>query len=121
MRIFLLAAVSALASSPAGAAISGAALAADKPMYGAWGVDLTAGDKAVKPGDDFNKYANGAWEKKTTIPADQAPAGVGYDVYNRSQDQLRTWSRRPTPRRRSAASTRASSTKPRSSRSTTRR
>ena len=83
MRIFLLAAVSAVA-------ISGAALAADKPMYGAWGVDLTARDTAVKPGDDFNKFANGAWEKKTTIPADQASAGVGYDVYNRSQDQLRT-------------------------------
>lgn len=83
MRIFLLAAVSALA-------ISGAAVAADKPMYGAWGVDLTARDLAVKPGDDFNKYANGAWEKKTTIPADQASAGVGYDVFNRSQDQLRT-------------------------------
>jgi putative endopeptidase len=83
MRIFLLAAVSAVA-------ISGAALAADKPMYGAWGVDLTARDLAVKPGDDFNKYANGAWEKKTTIPADQASAGVGYDVFNRSQDQLRT-------------------------------
>ena len=83
MRIFLLAAVSA-------AAISGGALAADKPMYGAWGVDLTARDLTVKPGDDFNKYANGAWEKKTTIPADQSSAGMGYDVYNRSQDQLRT-------------------------------
>ena len=63
MRIFLLAAVSAVA-------ISGAALAADKPMYGAWGVDLTARDTAVKPGDDFNKFANGSWEKRTTIPAD---------------------------------------------------
>lgn len=83
MRIFLLAAVSAVA-------ISGVAAAADKPMYGAWGVDLTARDLAVKPGNDFNKYANGAWEKRTTIPADQASAGVGYDVYNRSQDQLRT-------------------------------
>ncbi len=83
MRIFLLAAVSAVA-------ISGAALAADKPMYGAWGVDLTARDTAVKPGDDFNKFANGSWEKRTTIPADQPSAGVGYDVFNRSQDQLRT-------------------------------
>jgi putative endopeptidase len=83
MRIFLLAAVSAVA-------ISGAALAADKPMYGAWGVDLTARDTAVKPGDDFNRHANGAWEKRTTIPADQASAGVGYDVFNRSQEQLRT-------------------------------
>jgi len=83
MRIFLLAAVSA-------AAISGAALAAEKPMYGAWGVDLTSRDLAVKPGNDFNKYANGGWEKRTTIPADQPSAGVGYDVFNRSQDQLRT-------------------------------
>jgi putative endopeptidase len=83
MRILLLAAVSVVA-------ISGSAFAADKPMYGAWGVDLTGRDAAVKPGDDFNKYANGAWEKRTTIPADQGSAGVGYDVYNRSQDQLRT-------------------------------
>jgi putative endopeptidase len=83
MRIFLLAAVSAVA-------ISGSAFAADKPMYGTWGVDLTSRDLTVKPGDDFNKFANGAWEKRTTIPADQASAGVGYDVYNRSQDQLRT-------------------------------
>ena len=83
MRIFLLAAVSVVA-------ISSAAIAADKPMYGAWGVDLTARDTTVKPGDDFNRYANGAWEKRTTIPADQPSAGVGYDVFNRSQDQLRT-------------------------------
>jgi putative endopeptidase len=88
MRIFLLAAVSTVAIS--GVAISGAAFAADKPMYGTWGVDLTSRDLTVKPGDDFNKFANGAWEKRTTIPADQASAGVGYDVFNRSQDQLRT-------------------------------
>ena len=83
MRIFLLAAVSV-------AAISGPAFAADKPLYGAWGVDLTSRDLTVKPGNDFNKFANGGWEKKTTIPADQASAGVFNDIYNRSQDQLRT-------------------------------
>ena len=87
MRLFLLAAVSALAIS------STAALAADPPakaMYGDWGVDLTAGDRSVSPGADFDKYANGAWAARTQIPDDQASAGVGYDVYNRSQDQLRT-------------------------------
>ena len=86
MRMILLAAVSVLAIS------STAAFAADpaKPMYGAWGVDLTAGDPKVSPGTDFDKYANGAWEARTEIPADQGSAGVGYDVYNRSQDQLRT-------------------------------
>ena len=69
-----------------------AAFAAEpaKPMYGSWGVDLTARDQSVKPGDNFDKYVNGAWEARTEIPSDQASAGAGYDVYNRSQDQLRT-------------------------------
>ncbi|MBW8858154.1 MAG: peptidase M13, partial [Caulobacter sp.] len=90
MRLFLLAAVSAVALSTT---LSAAALAADPPakaMYGDWGVDLTAGDRSVSPGTDFDKYANGAWAARTQIPDDQASAGVGYDVYNRSQDQLRT-------------------------------
>ncbi len=69
--------------------LAGAAMAAGKPVYGAWGVDLTARDTTVKPGDDFNRYANGAWDDRTQIPADQGSAGPGYDVYNQSQDQLR--------------------------------
>ena len=36
------------------------------------GVDLAAMDKGVAPGDDFNAYANGAWEKATEIPADKS-------------------------------------------------
>ena len=27
------------------------------------GIDLAAIDKSVKPGFDFDKYANGSWEK----------------------------------------------------------
>ncbi|TCS16032.1 M13 family metallopeptidase [Caulobacter sp. BK020] len=91
MRMFLLAAVSAIALSTTVSAAP--AFAADPParaMYGDWGVDLTAGDRSVSPGTDFDKYANGAWAARTQIPDDQASAGVGYDVYNRSQDQLRT-------------------------------
>jgi len=49
-----------------------------KPMYGAWGFDLTAMDRAVKPGDDFNHYANGAWLARTTIPADKPIASLRY-------------------------------------------
>jgi putative endopeptidase len=61
-----------------------------KPLhFGSWGVDLTARDMAVKPGDDFDNYANGGWRARTEIPADQASAGVDYDVYNLTQDQLR--------------------------------
>jgi putative endopeptidase len=91
MRIVLLAAVSAFAlTATAFAAEPVNAPSSDKPMYGAWGVDLTAGDAKVSPGTNFDKYANGAWEARTEIPGDQASAGVGNDVYNRSQDQLRT-------------------------------
>ncbi|MDP3783225.1 MAG: M13 family metallopeptidase, partial [Sphingopyxis sp.] len=57
--------------------------------FGKWGVDLDARDTSVKPGDDFDKYANGAWFARTEIPSDQASAGVGYDVYNLTQRQLR--------------------------------
>jgi len=88
MRNLLLAATSAIAMSVAVSAACAAEPA--KPMYGAWGVDLTARDTTVTPGADFNKHANGAWQARTEIPADQGSAGVGYDVFNRSQDQLRT-------------------------------
>ena len=80
-------------SSPAFAEQGTAATATvtePKPLhFGSWGVDLTARDMAVKPGDDFDNYANGGWRAKTEIPADQASAGVDYDVYNLTQDQLR--------------------------------
>ena len=73
-----------------GAAAAAASVADPKPLhFGSWGVDLTARDTSVKPGDDFDMYANGGWKAKTEIPADQASAGVDYDVFNLTQDQLR--------------------------------
>src|SRR5579863_8060419 len=57
--------------------------------FGTWGVDLTAMDRTVNPGDDFDRYVNGAWAAKTEIPADQASAGVAYDLINLSQEQIR--------------------------------
>ncbi|MEL0155815.1 M13 family metallopeptidase [Sphingopyxis sp.] len=81
------------AGAPLVAATDAAAGAEDgslKPLtFGSWGVDLSARDPSVKPGDDFDKYANGAWFARTEIPADQASAGVDYDVYNLTQRQLR--------------------------------
>ena len=68
---------------------SGAGEGSLKPLaFGTWGVDLGARDTSVKPGDDFDKYANGGWFARTEIPADQAAAGVDYDVYNLTQRQL---------------------------------
>ncbi|HTX24869.1 MAG TPA: M13 family metallopeptidase [Steroidobacteraceae bacterium] len=40
------------------------------------GLDLAALDRAVAPGDDFFRYANGTWLKDTPIPADRASYGV---------------------------------------------
>jgi putative endopeptidase len=46
------------------------------------GVDLTAIDKSVKPGDDFYAYANGTWVAKAVIPDDRSSTGVSLDVFN---------------------------------------
>lgn len=47
-----------------------AAVETEGPRFGDWGVDLTQVDETVKPGDDFNRYANGKWLDSFEIPAD---------------------------------------------------
>ncbi|HEX4641651.1 MAG TPA: M13 family metallopeptidase N-terminal domain-containing protein, partial [Chthoniobacterales bacterium] len=44
---------------------------AGKPQYGAWGFDTEGADLKTKPGDDFFRYANGAWLDRVQIPADK--------------------------------------------------
>ncbi|HEY5713667.1 MAG TPA: M13 family metallopeptidase [Allosphingosinicella sp.] len=39
------------------------------------GVDVAGIDKAVAPGDGFDRYANGAWRSRTEIPADRSSIG----------------------------------------------
>ena len=46
------------------------------PSYGQWGFDLSGRDTAVRPGDDFFDYANGAYIQKTEIPADRTWYGT---------------------------------------------
>jgi len=41
------------------------------------GLDVDGMDRSVKPGDDFFKFANGAWLAKTEIPADRSNYGTG--------------------------------------------
>jgi putative endopeptidase len=45
------------------------------------GIDKSLMDTSVKPGDDFDKYANGAWEKNAQIPADKSNISV-FSVIN---------------------------------------
>ncbi|HEX8899299.1 MAG TPA: M13 family metallopeptidase, partial [Chthoniobacterales bacterium] len=42
-----------------------------KPQYGVWGFDTQGADLKTKPGDDFFRYANGAWLDRVQIPADK--------------------------------------------------
>ena len=66
----------------AGAFSVGCALAASdtpptaKPELGTWGVDLTAMDHSVKPGDDFFMFVNGNWMKTTEIPPERSSIGA---------------------------------------------
>lgn len=46
-----------------------------RPQIGEFGVDLSARDLAAKPGNDFERYASGAWIDKTEIPADRPSTG----------------------------------------------
>jgi putative endopeptidase len=60
------------ATIAAAAATAARAQSVAQPRFGAWGVDLTAMDRSVTPGDDFNRYASGAWFARTPIPPDRA-------------------------------------------------
>ncbi len=43
--------------------------------FGSWGVDTTALDPAVKPGDDFFAYVNGKWIRDNPIPPEYTRFG----------------------------------------------
>jgi putative endopeptidase len=60
----------------------------DKPQFGAWGLDLGAMDKQVLPGNDFNRYASGAWLARTQIPADKPMASLRYLMSDRTEERL---------------------------------
>ena len=57
---------------------------------GAWGIDLTARDLSVAPGDDFFRYTNGAWLDRTDIPADRTRWGAFDMLIEKSDRDVRT-------------------------------
>ncbi|MEQ1498679.1 MAG: M13 family metallopeptidase [Novosphingobium sp.] len=81
------AALALLAAPFAGSQLAAQAVAAAKAQIGTWGVDLTGGDSAIKPGDDFFDYAGGKWFAATTIPDDRTSVGAFSDLRERTQDQ----------------------------------
>lgn len=54
--------------------------------WGSFGIDETAVDQAVKPGDNFYRYVNGAWLDKFDIPADRTRYG-GFTLLAEKSEQ----------------------------------
>lgn len=54
------------------------------------GIDLTLGDRAVRPQDDFYRYVNGAWLMKTEIPADRSMTSSATSINDKTESDLRS-------------------------------
>jgi len=52
------------------------------------GIAVQNMDPSVKPGDDFYRYANGAWIARTRIPADRAVVGVFTTLLEQSRKNV---------------------------------
>lgn len=77
------------APAPASAAANAPADDYTPRDWGKWGYDTSATDKSVKPGNDFDEYANGAWKARTEIPNDQSSTGSGWAVVKLNEHNLR--------------------------------
>ncbi len=58
-------------------------------QYGPFGLDLTAQNNPVKPGDDFCRYANGHWADTHQIPADRTRWGTLDELTEQADDKVR--------------------------------
>ena len=77
------------AAQPAAANIPTTDSAPQVVHFGTWGVDISTRDPSVRPGDDFQRYAMGKWLDTHEIPADKSQNGVGSELNDRNQEQLR--------------------------------
>lgn len=60
-----------------------------KLKYGTWGFDLSGMDSKTKPGDDFFRYANGAWIDKTQIPSDKPAYSLRLAMTDLTEQRLK--------------------------------
>ncbi len=59
------------------------------PAIGTFGFDMTGMDTTVRPGQDWNHFANGTWLRNTPIPADKTSYGAFDMLYDNSQVALK--------------------------------
>ena len=86
-----LAILASLAACDRGASTPAAQAEAPKaeapPAAPVSGIDLAGMDTSVAAGDDFNAYANGAWDKATPIPDDRSSTGIFLKVFELAEKQ----------------------------------
>jgi len=63
---------------------------AEEPKAPVSGIDTTAMDNNVRPGDDFFAYVNGTWVAETEMPADKSRYGVFDKLRDESQDAVKS-------------------------------
>jgi putative endopeptidase len=56
---------------------------------GSFGFDVGGMDRAIAPGSDFYRYANGNWARSTPIPADKSSFGMFTHLGDLNSDRLR--------------------------------
>ena len=79
-----------LLATAAAMALATPAFSQVKPVYGAWGYNPAAMDRAVKPGDDFWSFVNGSWDRTTQIAADRTSAGPFVTLSDASERDVRS-------------------------------
>ncbi len=60
-----------------------------QPEFGRFGVDLSARDPSIKPGDDFFMYASGTWYQNYQLPPDKTRFGAFGALADRSEEQVK--------------------------------
>lgn len=79
----------ALAVTLSGSATGAPNAPGDAPPTLRSGFDRTGMDRRVAPGDDFFRFANGAWDERTAIPADRSSTGTIGQLDAESRVQVR--------------------------------
>lgn len=54
------------------------------------GIEVTYFDRTTRATDDLFQHANGGWLANFTIPEDRASDGVGYELFEKAEAQVRT-------------------------------
>ena len=60
-----------------------------KPELGNFGVDLSARNETIEPGDDFFMHTNGTWYDNYVMPADKTSYGAFAVLAERSEDRVK--------------------------------